>query len=338
MSLKQRRAGVFVAGSGVVALGVLFTFCAAAGAGVSDGNGDARGGVPGEVISRVGQKVRKSPALSAPVVGSYGPGAHVLIACQAAGGRVEGDSLWYRLADGQGWLSAHYVQVSGFVPLCRGGGSGGSGKPAGAKGQKGDAGRGGPSGPAAGAGASDPKEAPGAGPAGEASPPADAGGEDGPGSTGPARPAVPVKPAAPAKPPAAPAKPAKPGKPGKPKRPAKPAKPAKPTGATKPTKPVRPTGSTGLPDVPGAPGRMQTVAQDYTIPPMSLRQLLRSPTCPDGTRIAGGGYFQPGGRIGGVETVDAYPSVTGNVYLVGVNNTSPAAVTLRVFAVCQPMA
>ncbi|MEU1816217.1 hypothetical protein ABZ543_13610 [Streptomyces roseifaciens] len=326
MSLKQRRAGVFVAGSGVVALGVLFTFCAAAGAGVSDGNGDARGGVPGEVISRVGQKVRKSPALSAPVVGSYGPGAHVLIACQAAGGRVEGDGLWYRLADGQGWLSARYVQVSGFVPVCKGGGSGSSGKPAGAKGQKGDA------------AAQGPKGAPGtAGPVGEVSPPVGAGGMDGPGSTGPARPAVPVKPAAPAKP-AGPAKPGKPGKPGKPAGPAKPGKPAKPTGATKPTKPVRPTGSTGLPDVPGASGRMQTVAQDYTVPPMSLRQLLRSPTCPDGTRIAGGGYFQPGGRIGGVETVDAYPSVTGNVYLVGVNNTSPAAVNLRVFAVCQPVA
>ncbi|WP_144440758.1 hypothetical protein [Streptomyces roseifaciens] len=303
-----------MAGSSVVALGVLFTFCASAGAGVSDGNGDARGGVPGEVISRMGQKVRKSPALSAPVVGSYGPGAHVLIACQAAGGRVEGDGLWYRLADGQGWLSAHYVHVSGLVPVCRGGGSGSSGKPAGA------------------AGAPDPKGAPGAaGPTGAASPPAAAGGKDVPGSTGAVGPAVPVKPAAPAKPAGA-------AKPKKPKKPARPAKPAKPTGAIKPTGPVGPAGSTGLPGVPGASGRMQVVAQDYTVPPMSLRQLLRSPTCPDGTRIAGGGYFQPGGRIGGVETVDAYPSVTGNVYLVGVNNTSPAAVDLRVFAVCQPVA
>ncbi|MGK5731191.1 hypothetical protein ACSNOG_16770, partial [Streptomyces sp. URMC 124] len=278
-------------------------------------------GVRGEVTSKTGQKVRKSPALTAPVVGRYEAGAQVLIACQAAGGRVEGDALWYRLADGQGWLSAHYVHVSGLVPVCRGG-AGSSGTPAGPKGQKDEKGqKGSPKG----------DEAPVVGPV---TLPAPVGGKDGPGSAGPARPAVPVRPAQPAKPTGA-AKPTKPTKPTQPKKPAKPAKPAKPIGVAKP---VGPGGTMGLPNVPGAAGRMQTVARDYTVPAMSLRQLLRSPTCPDGTRIAGGGYFQPGGRIGGVETVDAYPSVTGNVYLVGVNNTSPAAVDLRVFAVCQPVA
>ncbi|GGX63496.1 hypothetical protein [Streptomyces hiroshimensis] len=352
MSLMQRRAGVFVAGRGVVVLGVLFAFCASAGAGASADGGGAGGGVPGEVISRVGQKVRKSPAISAPAVGSYKPGAHVLIACQAAGGRVDGDGLWYRLADGRGWLSARYVHVSGFVPVCKSGGgspggpAGPKGEPAGQKGQKGGPGQKGdpgqkggpgpsaPTAPTGPAGSQDPKEVPGAatGPAGIVGPttlPAPVGGgKGGPGSPGSAKPGRPARPAVAAKPTGA----------------AKPSVPVKPAGAARPTPPAKPAGAAGqaapaiLPDVPGAAGRMQAVARDYTVPPRSLRQLLRSPTCPDGTRIAGGGYFQPGGRIGGVETVDAYPSVTGNVYLVGVNNTSPTAVGLRVFAVCQPVA
>ncbi|WP_223268117.1 hypothetical protein [Streptosporangium nondiastaticum] len=73
------------------------------------------------------------------------------------------------------------------------------------------------------------------------------------------------------------------------------------------------------------------------MPPLSRDQQLRSPVCPAGTQIVGGGYFQPGSRTGALEKLDAYPSVVENAYLVGVNNTSPSAVDLRVFAICQPM-
>ncbi|MFF7729495.1 hypothetical protein [Streptomyces sp. NPDC008001] len=193
------------------------------------------------MISQLGQKVRKAPATSAPVVGGYGPGQQVLIACKAAGERVAGDALWYRLADGRGWMSAHYVRPNGQVPPCRISGPGGQqgsghGRPGGAKGSKGS--KGGP----------------------------------------------------------------------------------------------RPSAPQGVP----AAGSPVTVVQDHSVPPLSLDQHLRSPACPPGTRIIGGGYFQPGSRIGGLEKLDAYPSVTENVYVVGVNNTSPTAIDLRVFAICQP--
>ncbi|MGK5549796.1 hypothetical protein ACSNOH_34515 [Streptomyces sp. URMC 127] len=73
------------------------------------------------------------------------------------------------------------------------------------------------------------------------------------------------------------------------------------------------------------------------MPAHSRDQQLRSPVCPAGTQIIGGGYLQPGSRTGALEKLDAYPSVIENVFLVAVNNTSPDCVDLRVFAVCQPV-
>lgn len=108
-------------------------------------------------------------------------------------------------------------------------------------------------------------------------------------------------------------------------------------GPAGPEGPAGPAGPTGPQGIPGATGLPLTVVQDHSVPPLSRDQQLRSPVCPAGTQIVGGGYFQPGSRTGALEKLDAYPSVVENAYLVGVNNTSPSAIDLRVFAICQPM-
>ncbi|MCC3768149.1 SH3 domain-containing protein, partial [Streptomyces sp. UNOC14_S4] len=150
MSLFGRQAGSLAARRGTVTLGVMVALCAPAGGASAGGalSAVARGryeGIPGQVISKVGQNVRKEPTTASPVVRRYGPGARVRIDCRTDGEYIDGDKYWYRLADG-GWMSARYVRAFGTVPLCRSGGHDhghehghehGHGSPAGPKGSKG---------------------------------------------------------------------------------------------------------------------------------------------------------------------------------------------------------
>ncbi|MEU5426500.1 hypothetical protein AB0H73_12955 [Streptomyces olivoreticuli] len=69
---------------------------------------------------------------------------------------------------------------------------------------------------------------------------------------------------------------------------------------------------------------------------MAREQVLKSPVCPSGTRIIGGGYAQVGNWSGVMEKIAEHPVAEENRYLVGVNSVSPTAVTLKVFGVCQP--
>ncbi|MGW1198886.1 hypothetical protein ACWD4B_24080 [Streptomyces sp. NPDC002536] len=86
------------------------------------------------------------------------------------------------------------------------------------------------------------------------------------------------------------------------------------------------------------------VQQEFTVPgtaargpaPAGQRIVLKSPPCPADSRIVSGGYFQVGSWDGTLQKIDSYPSFEENLYLVGVNNTSPTAVTLRVYGVCLP--
>ncbi|MGW1076273.1 hypothetical protein [Streptomyces sp. NPDC002537] len=80
----------------------------------------------------------------------------------------------------------------------------------------------------------------------------------------------------------------------------------------------------------------QIVQQDFTVAPLAREQVLKSPVCPMGTRIVGGGFEQVGNWSGAVERYAEYPGLGENQYLVGVNSVSPSSVTLRVFGVCQP--
>lgn len=105
-----------------------------------------------------------------------------------------------------------------------------------------------------------------------------------------------------------------------------------PAGAQGPAGPVGPQGPAG----PGRGGPPRVVQQEFTIASLAREQVLKSPVCPSGTRIVGGGYAQVGTWSGALEKVAEYPLVQENRYLLGVNSVSPSEVTLTVFGVCQP--
>ncbi|MFB9371386.1 SH3 domain-containing protein [Kitasatospora albolonga] len=163
------------------------------------------------MTSRIGQMVRVEPTTTSKIIGEYATGAKVQIACKVRGQNVDGNDLWYRLANRSGWMSARFVKNSAPVAFCDAtpkeekvvegvvgpqGPQGPKGDPgaAGTPGAKGDPGTAGAQGPkgdpgAAGtAGAQGPKGDPGA--AGAQGPKGDPGaaGAQGPkGDPGPAK-------------------------------------------------------------------------------------------------------------------------------------------------------
>ncbi|MFI1796315.1 hypothetical protein ACH427_02990 [Streptomyces sp. NPDC020379] len=100
--------------------------------------------------------------------------------------------------------------------------------------------------------------------------------------------------------------------------------------------PQGPVGPAGPRGGPGGGGPPRIVQQEFTVASLAREQVLKSPVCPSGTRIVGGGYAQVGTWAGALEKVAEYPLVAENRYLLGVNSVSPSDVTLRVFGVCQP--
>jgi uncharacterized protein YgiM (DUF1202 family) len=82
-----------------------------------DGHGD-RDTTLGRVVSDVPLNVRKRPTTASDVVGGVRAGATVTIACKSTGEEVDGNSVWYRLADRSGWVTARYVHNMGYVPYC----------------------------------------------------------------------------------------------------------------------------------------------------------------------------------------------------------------------------
>ncbi|MFD9636441.1 hypothetical protein [Streptomyces violascens] len=151
----------------------------------------------GQVISRSGELVRAHPTTSSTKLGAYPTKAQVRIKCKVRGQNVNGNDIWYRLLNREGWMSARYVINYHYVRWCA---EGGGGTP-GPKGDKGDPGERGPAGPAGPAGSAGPKGDTGqTGPAGPTGPKGDTGpaGAAGPkgdtgdtGQTGPAGPTGP---------------------------------------------------------------------------------------------------------------------------------------------------
>lgn len=74
--------------------------------------------VEGRVVSRIPLTVRYGPGTNHWATGTVSNGMHVWVTCKADGTRVDGNYRWYKLADGQGWVSAHYVGNNGYVRWC----------------------------------------------------------------------------------------------------------------------------------------------------------------------------------------------------------------------------
>ncbi|MBZ9599741.1 SH3 domain-containing protein [Streptomyces yangpuensis] len=72
----------------------------------------------GEVVSDAPLHVRQKPTVYSGVVRTLRPGQRVLLNCQARGGWVDGNPVWYRLQNAKGWVSARYVHNHKPVRAC----------------------------------------------------------------------------------------------------------------------------------------------------------------------------------------------------------------------------
>jgi uncharacterized protein YgiM (DUF1202 family) len=71
----------------------------------------------GRVIARNGLNLRSGPGLDYDVVGFAAYGTIVKIFCKYPGDTVDGNPLWYQLADGTwAWASARYIENIGKAP------------------------------------------------------------------------------------------------------------------------------------------------------------------------------------------------------------------------------
>lgn len=76
----------------------------------------AQGGFKGKVIAKNGLVVRTAPSTHAGSAGSVAQGTTISIDCKVTGTRVDGNTLWYELSNGNGWVSARYVDNIGAAP------------------------------------------------------------------------------------------------------------------------------------------------------------------------------------------------------------------------------
>ncbi|MFB6619902.1 SH3 domain-containing protein [Streptomyces sp. NPDC056367] len=62
--------------------------------------------------------VRSGPGTQYAKTGKVDNGAVVYLQCKVNGQKVDGNSVWYKLADGSGWIAARYAQNLNKVPYC----------------------------------------------------------------------------------------------------------------------------------------------------------------------------------------------------------------------------
>ncbi|WP_051807401.1 SH3 domain-containing protein [Streptomyces sp. NRRL F-2664] len=72
----------------------------------------------GEVVSDAPLHVRERATVYSAVLKSLRPGQRVLLNCQARGGWVDGNPVWYRLQGSRGWVSARFVHNHQPVRAC----------------------------------------------------------------------------------------------------------------------------------------------------------------------------------------------------------------------------
>ncbi|MFE2142554.1 SH3 domain-containing protein [Streptomyces sp. NPDC059456] len=78
----------------------------------------AGGHVKGVVVSGAPLHVRARATTTAKVLSTLDPFEKVELSCQAKGGWVEGNNIWYRLHGEPGWVSARFVHNYTPVPWC----------------------------------------------------------------------------------------------------------------------------------------------------------------------------------------------------------------------------
>ncbi|MFF3017426.1 SH3 domain-containing protein [Streptomyces sp. NPDC057939] len=65
-----------------------------------------------------GLGIRSGPGTGYAEKGKVATGAVVALQCKVNGQKVDGNSIWYKLADGSGWIAARYAQNLNKVPFC----------------------------------------------------------------------------------------------------------------------------------------------------------------------------------------------------------------------------
>ena len=121
MQLNRKIAAGLAAGA--LAAGLLGSVPAVANANQGDDKGPAPQAeqakvVWGTVIAETGVIVRAYPTTQSANIGSYVKGAKVQLSCQAKSEDVQGNPLWFKLANRSGWVTARWVQNHGSLPTC----------------------------------------------------------------------------------------------------------------------------------------------------------------------------------------------------------------------------
>jgi methionine-rich copper-binding protein CopC len=114
MSLRTLSKAVAVAATSAVALAA-GALAAAPAAHASTESTDAP---QGEVVSSLPRNIRHLPSTDAEATGTLQPNEIVDLDCKVTGQTVDGNSIWYQLADADGWVSARYVQNLDPVEFC----------------------------------------------------------------------------------------------------------------------------------------------------------------------------------------------------------------------------
>ena len=65
-----------------------------------------------------GLGIRSGPGTGYAEKGKAPTGAVVALQCKVNGQKVDGNAIWYKLADGTGWIAARYAQNLNKVPFC----------------------------------------------------------------------------------------------------------------------------------------------------------------------------------------------------------------------------
>lgn len=76
------------------------------------------GPVEGQVVAPEPLNVRSGPGLDYWANGTIDPGSVVWLGCKVEGTDIGGNDIWYRLADGSGWVTGYYVYHDDYVPWC----------------------------------------------------------------------------------------------------------------------------------------------------------------------------------------------------------------------------
>lgn len=100
--------------AGVVAAAVLGSLAVAAGPAA------AKPAQPyGTVITPAGLNIREYPSTDSSVVGGLGHRAQVGLRCKVRAQYINGNTIWYQLRNREDWVTARYVDNTGYVPYCK---------------------------------------------------------------------------------------------------------------------------------------------------------------------------------------------------------------------------